>query len=89
MNKMAGTGFNDQTTPDVEKEYNDWYDHQRMPDVLRVPRFMFAFRSRDLASTNAENVRRMRNITVPTTTMCNGTAALVEPVGPLVVARRE
>jgi hypothetical protein len=61
-----------------------------MPDVLRVPRFMFAFRSRDLASTNAEIVRRMReNITVPTTTMCNGTAALVEPVGPPVVARRE
>jgi hypothetical protein len=104
--------FSDPTTPDVEKQYNDWYDHQHMPDVLRVPGFVFAqrfiitsaspnnttaryfilfnLRSRDLAATNAEIVRRIREkITVPTTTMSNGTAAFMEPVGPPVLARRE
>lgn len=104
--------FSDPTTPDVERQYNDWYDHQHMPDVLRVPGFVFAqrfiitsaspnnttaryfilfnLRSRDLAATNAEIVRRMREkITVPTTTMSNGTAAFMEPIGPPVLARRE
>jgi hypothetical protein len=101
--------FSDPTTPDVEKQYNDWYDHQHMPDVLRVPGFVFAqrfiitsespsnataryfilfnLRSRDLAATNADIVRRMREkITVPTTTMGNGTAAFMKPVGPPVLA---
>lgn len=103
--------FSDPTTPDVEKQYNDWYDHQHMPDVLRVPGFVFAqrfiitsespsnataryfilfnLRSRDLAATNADIVRRMREkITVPTTTMGNGTAAFMEPAGPPVLGAK-
>jgi hypothetical protein len=101
--------FSDPTTSDVEKQYNDWYDHQHMPDVLRVPGFVFAQRfivtsasansqtaryfilfnllSRDLSATNAEIRRRLREkITVPTTTMSNGTASFMEPVGPAVLA---
>jgi hypothetical protein len=26
-------------SPDSEQQYNDWYDHQHVPDVLRVPGF--------------------------------------------------
>ena len=26
-------------SPDNERQYNDWYDHQHVPDVLRVPGF--------------------------------------------------
>jgi hypothetical protein len=26
-------------SPDSERQYNDWYDHQHVPDVLRVPGF--------------------------------------------------
>jgi len=101
--------FSDPTKPEVENEYNDWYDHQHMPDVLRVPGFQFAQRfvitsasannktaryfiifnlqSRDLAATNAEIGRRLREgITKPTTTMGNGSASFMETVGAPVFA---
>jgi hypothetical protein len=31
-------------SPDSEQQYNDWYDHQHVPDVLRVPGFKAAQR---------------------------------------------
>jgi hypothetical protein len=31
-------------SPDSERQYNDWYDHQHVPDVLRVPGFKAAQR---------------------------------------------
>jgi hypothetical protein len=36
--------FSDPKTPDQEEAYNAWYDHQHMPDVLRVPGFVAAQR---------------------------------------------
>ena len=36
--------LSDPTTPDQEDAYNNWYDHQHMPDVLRVPGFESAQR---------------------------------------------
>jgi hypothetical protein len=31
-------------SPGSERQYNDWYDHQHVPDVLRVPGFKAAQR---------------------------------------------
>jgi len=36
--------LSDPSTPDQEDEFNRWYDHQHMPDVLRVPGFELAQR---------------------------------------------
>jgi hypothetical protein len=36
--------LSDPKTPDQEEAYNTWYDHQHMPDVLRVPGFVAAQR---------------------------------------------
>jgi hypothetical protein len=36
--------FSDPATPAVENEYNNWCDHQLIPDLLRAPDFLFAQR---------------------------------------------
>jgi hypothetical protein len=36
--------FSDPATPPQEAAYNDWYDHQHLADVLRVPGFLAAQR---------------------------------------------
>jgi hypothetical protein len=36
--------FSDPASPSQESEYNAWYDHQHLPDVLRVPGFIAAQR---------------------------------------------
>lgn len=95
--------FSNPVTQSREEEYNNWYDRQHMPDVLRVPGFVsaqrfvtmwassnstlpryliiFTLRSGDLAATNAEIVRRLReHITVPSTSMGAGVGAFMEPV---------
>jgi hypothetical protein len=36
--------FSDPASPSEEQAYNDWYDHQHLPDVLRVPGFVSAQR---------------------------------------------
>lgn len=101
--------FSNPDKPADEQAYNQWYDHQHMPDVLRVPGFVaaqrfisvstsknvtlprylviFTLRSRDLAATNAEVVRRLRQkITVMSPTMGPGVGAFITPVGPAVLA---
>jgi hypothetical protein len=98
-------------TPAQEDEYNTWYDHQHMPDVLRVPGFVsaqrfvriggdwktprylviFTFRSRDLAATNGEIGRRIREkITVmsPAFTDVGTMGAMATPAAVAVQAVR-
>jgi hypothetical protein len=36
--------FSNPSTPEREAEFNNWYDHQHMQDVLRVPGFVSAQR---------------------------------------------
>jgi hypothetical protein len=101
--------FSDPASPSQESEYNAWYDHQHLPDVLRVPGFLaaqrfvtvsasknstlpkylviFVLRSKDLAATNEEIVRRLRaGITVRSSTMGTGLGAFFEPLAGSVAA---
>ena len=94
--------FSNPSTPGREEEFNNWYDHQHMPDVLRIPGFVsaqrfvtmsaspnstlpryliiFTLRSGDLAATNAEIARRLReHITIPSASMGAGVGAFMEP----------
>jgi hypothetical protein len=101
--------FSDPASPSQESEYNAWYDHQHLPDVLRVPGFIaaqrfvtisasknstlprylviFVLRSKDLAATNGEIIRRLRaGITVRSPTMGAGLGAFFKPLMESVAA---